>query len=201
VQQWIPGDDSCVLFCLVYYDKHSEELGYYTGKKILQHPIGTGSTAISIGIDDSALYGLTTRMFKKVNYKGLGSVEFKVNRKNNTYYITEPTVGRNDLQSNTAMAGGVNLTKIAYYDALGRTCPQVFVKKKNSIWIEEYGALQSSKYLLKHKDMHVSEISKSLSKNVVFSHFAFHDPSPFIALCNELLSSMKKKIKRKLGLL
>jgi predicted ATP-grasp superfamily ATP-dependent carboligase len=193
VQKWIPGDDSCVLFCLAYYNRNSDELGFYTGKKILQHPIETGSTAISIGIDDPFLHDLTTRLFKEVNYKGLGSVEVKVNRNNNMYYITEPTVGRNDLQSNTALAGGINLTKIAYYDALWRTCPQIFVKRKSAIWIEEYGALQSSLYVLKHKNMHNNEIIKSLSKNVVFSHFAFHDPSPFLALCKELLSSMEKK--------
>jgi len=194
VQQWIPGDDSCVLFCLAYYNRNSDELGFYTGKKILQHPIGTGSTAISIGIDDPFLHDLTTRLFKEVNYKGLGSVEVKVNRNNNTYYITEPTVGRNDLQSNTALAGGINLTKIAYYDALEKTCPERFIKKKSAIWIEEYGALQSILHILKQKNMHTNEIIKNFSKNIAFSHFAFHDPSPFLALCKEFFFSIKRKI-------
>lgn len=196
VQKWIPGDDSCVLFCLAYYNRNSDELGYYTGKKILQHPIGTGSTAISIGIDDPFLHDLTTRLFNKVNYKGLGSVEVKVNRNNNTYYITEPTVGRNDLQSNTALAGGINLTKIAYYDALGRTCPEMFIKRKSSIWIEEYGALQSTIHMLKNKDPYMVEAIKSINRHMVLSHFSISDPLPFMALFNELFSSVKNKIIR-----
>jgi predicted ATP-grasp superfamily ATP-dependent carboligase len=198
VQQWIPGDDNCVLFCLAYYNRNSDELGYYTGKKILQHPIGTGSTAISVGIDDPFLHDLTTRLFKEVNYKGLGSVEVKVNRNHNTYYITEPTVGRNDLQSNTALAGGINLTKIAYYDALGRTCPEIFVRKKSAIWIEEYGALQSTIHMLKNKDPYMVEAIKSINRHMILSHFSISDPLPFMALFNELFSSVKNKIIRML---
>jgi predicted ATP-grasp superfamily ATP-dependent carboligase len=193
VQQWVPGGDDCVLFCLVYYNDKSEELCYFTGKKILQHPIGTGSTAVSIGIDDPYLHDLTTRLFKAANYRGLGSLEVKVNRNNNTYFITEPTVGRNDLQSNTAWAGGINLTKIAYYDAFGKTCPEKFEKKKSAVWIEEYGALQSIRHMLKHNDRHISEIIKSFNANVRFSHFSMKDPLPFFSLFNELMSSAKKK--------
>jgi D-aspartate ligase len=196
VQQWIPGSDDCVLFCLAYYNEKSEELGYFTGKKILQHPIGTGSTAISIIIDDPYLHDLTTRMFKAANYRGLGSLEVKVNRNNNTYFITEPTVGRNDLQSNTAWAGGLNLTKIAYYDAFGKTCPEKFEKKKSAVWIEEYGALQSTMHMLKTKDRYLLKTIKSLNTHIRFSHFSILDPLPVIALFGELLPSVKNKFFR-----
>jgi D-aspartate ligase len=196
VQQWVPGNDNCVLFCLTYYNRNSNELDYFTGKKILQHPIGTGSTAISIGIDDPFLHDLTARMFKTASYKGLGSLEVKVNRENDSYFITEPTVGRNDLQSNTALAGGINLTKIAYYDALGQEFPEKYIKKKNAIWIEEYGTLQSIIHMLKNKDPYIIQILKSINKNLLFSHFTFRDLSPFIALCKELLSSIKRKISQ-----
>ena len=50
VQQWIPGGDSNVFFCLVNYDKNSKLDGTFIGQKLLQSPPYFGSTAFAIGV-------------------------------------------------------------------------------------------------------------------------------------------------------
>ena len=38
IQEWIPGKDSNVYFCLTYFNKNGEKIDSYTGKKLLQWP-------------------------------------------------------------------------------------------------------------------------------------------------------------------
>ena len=38
VQQWIPGGDSNVFFCLVYYDDQAKKTASFTGRKLFQWP-------------------------------------------------------------------------------------------------------------------------------------------------------------------
>ncbi|MGH3976584.1 MAG: hypothetical protein ACRDS9_25190, partial [Pseudonocardiaceae bacterium] len=45
VQEWIPGRDSDVYFCLTYRNRNGEELAAQVGRKITQWRVDTGSTA------------------------------------------------------------------------------------------------------------------------------------------------------------
>ena len=52
VQEWIPGLDDDVHFCLVYPDRSGRERGHLVGRKLLQWPVGTGNTAVCTIADD-----------------------------------------------------------------------------------------------------------------------------------------------------
>lgn len=119
VQQWIPGRDSDVYFCLVYRDRDGVELGHRVGRKIVQWPEGTGNTALCVTAEDDELRALTTKLFDEAGMVGLGSLEIKRSSADGQMYITEPTVGRPNLQSGVAVASGVNLVVAAYRDACG----------------------------------------------------------------------------------
>ena len=66
---------------------------------------------------------LTRKVWDKVGYKGLGSMEFKIRLGTNTPVIMEPTVGRTDFQSEIAVLNGVNIPATAYYDLAGLPAP------------------------------------------------------------------------------
>src|SRR5262249_28419685 len=46
VQEWIPGPDSNIYFCLFYCGRHGKIVSIFTGKKIRSDPAGIGSTVI-----------------------------------------------------------------------------------------------------------------------------------------------------------
>jgi D-aspartate ligase len=136
MQEWIDGGDSDVHFCLVYRDRRGRELGYRTGRKLLQWPVGTGNTAICTTTDDPELHRLTRDLFDRAGLVGLGSLEVKRDRRDGRFYITEPTVGRPNLQSNVAAAAGRNLIAIAYRDACGLPIgPRP--RPRQAIWLNE----------------------------------------------------------------
>jgi D-aspartate ligase len=137
VQEWIEGGDSDVHFCLVYRDRSGRELARQSGRKLVQWPVGTGNTALCTTTDDAVLHRLTRQFFDRAGLVGLASLEVKRDRRDGEYYITEPTVGRHDLQTNLATAAGVNLAVIAYHDARGAPASPEPRRHPVAIWMNE----------------------------------------------------------------
>jgi predicted ATP-grasp superfamily ATP-dependent carboligase len=137
LSEWIPGTDDDVLFCLVYLDRNSDVVASFTGRKLLQFPRLTGSTAICIDRPDAELEAMTARLFKEVGCTGLASLEVKRSATDGRYLITEPTVGRPNLQSSAAVLAGVNLHGVAMRDAWGRAYTDLLGRRRRCFWTEE----------------------------------------------------------------
>jgi len=120
-QEWIEGPDSDVYFCLFYRGRDGEVVSMFTGRKILADPAGMGSTLICRAAPDvrQALEPLTASFAACVDFAGMGSLEFKRDRKRDRFVIIEPTVGRADWQEEIATLCGVNIPLAAYNHELG----------------------------------------------------------------------------------
>lgn len=136
VSEWIPGPDDAVHYCLAYCDAPGRIAASYTGRKLLQYPRGTGSTAICVGVDNGEVRELAEEVFAQSRYVGLGSLEVKYTPDGRPL-ITEPTVGRPNLQSYSAVAGGCNLQGMAMADALGLDRGPTCAKPRKAWWVEE----------------------------------------------------------------
>ena len=136
VQEWIPGRDSDVYFCLTYRNRNGEELAAQGGRKITQWRVDTGSTALAVTHQDAELYKLTRRLLDTAGHVGFGSLEVRRSTRDGRMFITEPTVGRPDLQTALAAAAGVNLVDMAYRDALRLPAPPSRPSRE-AIWIHE----------------------------------------------------------------
>lgn len=110
VQEWIEGDDTDVYFCLQYRARTGTIVSF-VGRKLVQWPPLVGGTAFCIAAPEAAssLIDLTNRFFTAVGFVGLGSIEYKKDRRDGVYYMIEPTVGRTDLQEEIATLNGVNI--------------------------------------------------------------------------------------------
>jgi predicted ATP-grasp superfamily ATP-dependent carboligase len=136
LQQWIPGTDADVWFCLVYRDRTGREIASQVGRKLVQWPVGTGCTALATTAADEELHALTRDLLDAAGHIGVGSLEVKRSTADGKLYITEPTVGRPNLQSNVATAAGVNLTLLQYRDALGLDLPAMPAPRP-AVWVHE----------------------------------------------------------------
>ena len=183
VQRWIEGGDDDVHFCLTYVNAQGEELGFFAGRKYLQWPPQTGSTAICVGETNEALLDLTRSLWRETGFKGIGSLEAKFCAAERKYYITEPTVGRNNLQSYVAVAGGVNLSRIALRDALGLPAP-ARVRPRGAVWINEPFALLALREAFARRKPERRTLRGLLTafRRVGFAYFAIADPRPWLNL-------------------
>ena len=117
IQEFIPGGDDEVYFHLMYYNNKPQCIGELTGRKLRQWPVGLGQAACAEPApDEIEVKNKSRELFNFVKYRGFGSVEYRRNPLNGKFYITEPTVGRQDSQSLLAPANGVYL---AYTEQTG----------------------------------------------------------------------------------
>lgn len=116
VQEWIPGPDSNILFCLFYQGAANDAFRSFIGRKLLAQPPQVGSTAICVAAPEmrARLTAITRSFVNQTGYQGFGSLEFKINERTGAVQIVEPTVGRTDWQEEIATLSGVNLPLFAY---------------------------------------------------------------------------------------
>ncbi len=185
VQQWVPGPDKNVFFCLIYYGESGTEVAHFTGRKLFQWPPYCGSTAAAVGVDNQEVYRITKELFDKVRYRGLGSLELKFHESESKFYIIEPTVGRCDLQSNVAVSGGINLAGLALCDAEGW---EWSVRKRGrAAWIHEESLVDSLRFYSREGCVHWRSLLRLLTVFCKFAFFSVKDPCPFFLLLKEEL--------------
>jgi D-aspartate ligase len=126
IQEWIEGGDERVAYCLGYCDRQGEPRALFAGRKLRQWPIECGNTALAEPAPAEwvrPIEDLTRIIWSEAEYRGLGSVEFKMRPASNEPVIMEPTVGRTNYQNEVAVINGVNIPLAAYCDLLGKPVP------------------------------------------------------------------------------
>jgi len=144
VQEWIPGSDSDVYFVLLSFSDTGDLLYSLAGQKLLQWPPLGGSTAACRTINNPGLVGNAVSLCKAAGVTGIVSVEYKMNPISGAFYVTEPTIGRNDYQS--GLSGSQwNATKALAHSHFGLQ-PTPTTRYKRRLWIDE---LSTARYIKK----------------------------------------------------
>jgi D-aspartate ligase len=141
VQEWIEGPDTDITFTLFSCDGRGRLLGLFAGRKLVCSPPAIGSTAMCVPAPEMAdeLAAPTMRFIDRLGYRGLGSLEFKRDRRSGQSLIVEPTVGRTDWQEELATLCGVNLPLITYYAELERQAPRSDAPRRPVAWRSSAG--------------------------------------------------------------
>jgi predicted ATP-grasp superfamily ATP-dependent carboligase len=180
VQEWVPGPDSNVEYCLTYFDKNTECLASFTGAKIRQWPVGTGSTASTKPTKNEWIKNQTIQIFKELHYRGFGSIEYKKHAINGMYYIMEPTVGRPNQQSYVATVNGINMPLIAYESLTGLSFTSYVNKYPPITYIDEWADLASSLVHMKKGEIRISDYLNSIKGKKSFRFFNMRDFDVFL---------------------
>ncbi len=201
VQEFIPGGDDLVYFHLMYYDSKSECRGEFTGRKLRQWPPGLGQTACAEPAPRAAeVKNISRALFNHVGYRGFGSVEYRKHPLTGKYYITEPTVGRQDSQSLIAPFNGVNLASIAYTSLTAIELPETVKPRRKVFWIDDQYDLFSIAVSIPKKDFSFKNIARSYAGKKKFRLFNIKDP--YVAIycwTGVIFDKIKNKLKNTLN--
>jgi len=192
VQEIIEGPDSEVYFCLMWYNTLSEMKASFVGRKLIQWPPEEGSTCVAESSDERMVQEESIRVFDSVRYKGIGSVEFKRDRKDGLLKIIEPTVGRADLQSAIAFHAGVNISLMEYCECSGMEFSWGRRRSTRKIyWIHEENLLWTMRKT-KKRDHREVVISLILGRKC-YALFNICDLRPFVRFASEILRVAMRK--------
>jgi D-aspartate ligase len=180
VQEWVEGTDADLYSCNCYFDNDSEPLATFIARKIRQWPPETGTSCLGEECRNDIVLEETLRLFRSVNYRGLGYVEMKQDKRTGKHYIIEPNIGRPTGRSAIAEAGGVELVYTNYCDALDWPLPENRVQKYTGVkWIYLRRDIQSALFYWKKGELTLRGWWHSWRGRKSYAVFAWTDPIPF----------------------
>jgi predicted ATP-grasp superfamily ATP-dependent carboligase len=177
MQEWVPGPDANIHFCLTYITTNGIFLASACGIKYHQYPALFGNTSAAIPIHNPYVVEETHRILKEANIIGFCSVEFKKHAITGEFYVIEPTVGRMNRQELFSMPGKENVVLKAYCHLAGiPELPQKRIRE-NYIYVEENMDVKSCLDYHHYKTMNWKKYFKILrSRKIIPMYMSFKDP-------------------------
>jgi D-aspartate ligase len=194
LQEIVPGDDRDFYTFGAYQDASSRPLGAFVSRKVRQHPRGFGESRIaeSCWVDEVADDSL--RLLRELSFHGVSGTEFKRDPRDGRLKLMEVNA-RHWLHHPLATAAGVNLSLIAYADALGRPiegAPQIDGVR----WLDLPREARDSLFELVRGQMGFETFLSGLRNVRVDAIYCVDDPAPGL---RELSTGIELQVWRTLA--
>ncbi|HSL29607.1 MAG TPA: hypothetical protein VK900_10440 [Anaerolineales bacterium] len=181
IQEWIEGSDANLYSCNCYFDACSEPLVTFIARKIRQWPPETGTSCLGEECRNDVVLEESIRLFRSVDYRGLGYVEMKRDERTGKHYIIEPNIGRPTGRSAISEAGGVELLYTKYCDVLNLPLPPNRKQEyKGAKWIYLQHDIPSAIHYWKRGKLTVGEWWRSVRGPKRDAVLSWSDPVPFL---------------------
>lgn len=182
VQEILNGPETDIYVVAAYFDKNSNPHGVFVGNKIRQYPIGFGTTTMMKSDYKPDLISLSVEFMKKIGYQGLCDIEYKFDRKDNTFKIIEinPRLGR---WYGIVEAAGHDTIYYSFLDLTDQPIPDMAIESRNVTW-----ALTSRDFfaILKNKQWSIGSAMRSYAGPKTWCVWAKDDIKPFFAYFGEM---------------
>ena len=216
LQRYVNGHDEDIVVCGCYVNRDGDLLGHFTGRKLRQNPplVGTGSVVEAMEVP--AIVGASLRLLGAFGYAGLAEVEFKYDRKAQTYFLIEVNPRHWD-QHELGLLVGVNLTHIAYSDMIRASTVKaqpVYRQGRKYKWVAERELLYAMardfgnqvrlirpvkgllRALLAATVNTIADMRTTLRGQRILGILRMRDPHPGMAMCLGLFTDAYRILRR-----
>ncbi len=186
IQEYIPGGDDTIWMFNGYFDSHSESLVGFTGKKLRQCPIHTGSTSLGICLANEAIEQATCRFMKALGYRGILDVGYRYDARDGLYKVLDvnPRIGatfRLFVGTN-----GMDVARALYLDLTGQPIVSSAALEGRKWIVEDLDMVSSFRYY-REGGLTIRSWLKSLRGIDEAAFLSIRDPLPlFFVFMNRL---------------
>lgn len=139
-------------------------------------------------------------LYSGIHYKGIISLEIKIDQSSARHYVIEPDVGRPNTSIGQVEASGVPILYTLYCDALDLRLPSVTVPKRTDVkWISFGRDLLASIAYCNRGELTFKEWLNSIRGVNTFAVLSIRDPKPSIMDAYTLLKIILRFAGRKLS--
>jgi D-aspartate ligase len=177
IQEIIYGSDTNHYKYCAYVNEKGSILAELCLQKIRQYPVRFGVGAAMCTVQNQTVSDAGRKFLKNIDFKGVGSVEFKYDTKDKIYKLIELNP-RYWQQNSIGEQFGVNFPFINYCDLKNISIkPQKNIFRK-VIWVNRY--MDFSSFIQYRKEGLLTYFAwrKSLKGEKIYSDFAWDDPMP-----------------------
>ena len=177
IQEIIPGTDINHFKYCGYISQEGKILMEFTLRKIRQNPIHFGVGSVVESIEYRELLEEGRKFITALNYKGVGSIEFKYDKRDGKLKLIELNP-RYWQQNSLSSACGMNFPLIDYLEVTDQNPEPVIEFEKGVKWVNRYMDFDS--FIKYHKEGVLSYRMwrNSLFGKKVYSDFTWEDPIP-----------------------
>ena len=177
IQEIIKGPDTNHFKYNAYVGLDGKTKAEFTLRKIRQNPVHFGVGAVVESVHDSEVTAEGRKLFKGINFTGIGSAEFKRDERDGKLKLIEINP-RYWQQNYLPTACGINFPYINYCDLNGIPVKDKLNFKSGIKWVNRYMDFDSFLKYRKEGSLTFSEWRKSLKGEKVYADFTWDDPVP-----------------------
>lgn len=174
VQEIIQSTDDKNTKISVFIDKKGNTKLAFTLRKIHQNPIHFGIATCAESIKDKRLITIGKKLFNSINYRGVGSAEFKYDERDGKTKLIEIN-SRYWQQNYLADSCGMNFPFMDYLCAIGQSPEDInkFVYGKK--YLNLFSSFESFKQYKKENQLTFNEWLNDIKGNKTIAFFYFDD--------------------------
>lgn len=178
VQELIEGADVTHFKYCAYIDQQGSFLAEFMLQKIRQYPIHFGVGSAVKSIYNPFLLEEGRKLFQHINFKGVGSAEFKWDAKKNRFTLIELNP-RYWQQNYLTTFCGLNFPLLQYERLMGGALNKVSAYDVGKFWVNRYMDFSSFLDYRKGEGLGFFEWRRSVWGKKVYPDFSWNDPLPF----------------------
>jgi predicted ATP-grasp superfamily ATP-dependent carboligase len=184
--EMIPGPDSLLSSYYTYLTPEGERLFDFTKRVLRRYPIneGFGTYHATEWLPRTAEAG--RRFFQGIGLQGLGSVEFKLDRRDGQLKLIECNARFTAAQALVARAG-VDTAWIAYSRAIGGKAPRIRSYREHLYLWNPRTDYRAFRQLHRQGKLSLVTWLRSLARPKITPYFQWNDPGPSLAMAWDLI--------------
>jgi len=179
IQEVVPGGEELIYVFGGYFNRYSEPLAVFTGRKLRQFPPMFGSASLMESVENQEILEKSVSILKKMGYHGICGTEFKLDPRSGVFKMMEINI-RPTLWFSVTMASGVDIIYTAYKDLAELPTEGKLRQEKYAKWIYFARDFVSSIYYVTRGKLKVKEWMASLRKINAHAIYARDDLYPAI---------------------
>ncbi len=146
LQEYVPGGDDAIWMFNGYFDAASECLVGFTGKKIRQCPIHTGSTSLGICLPNAEVEQTTHRFMKAIGFCGILDIGYRYDARDGLYKVLDvnPRIGATFRLF--VGVNGIDVARALYLDLTGQPVDPSPAREGRKWIVEDLDAVASYRY-------------------------------------------------------
>jgi len=181
VQEYIPGGDDTIWMFNGYFNTHSDCLVGFTGKKIRQCPVHTGSTSLGICLHNSAVEEITRHFMKAIGYRGVLDIGYRYDARDGQYKVLDanPRIGatfRLFVGEN-----GIDVARALYLDLTNQEVIASPAKEGRKWMVEDLDLVSSYRYF-REGNLGLADWLRSFRGVEETAFLSTDDPLPAVAM-------------------
>jgi predicted ATP-grasp superfamily ATP-dependent carboligase len=193
LQEYIPGGDDAVWMFNGYFNRKSDCVAGFTGKKIRQHPIHTGATSLGICLRNDTVHELTTTFMSTLGYQGIIDMGYRYDARDGLYKLLDinPRIGATFRLF--VGADGTDVARLLYLDLTDQPLPLTALVEGRR-WLDENRDYFSSREYRREGSLTIATWLRSLRGVHETVWLARDDLIPAVLLVLEIAGRAIRKL-------